>query len=298
VVRGAPAIGIAAAYGVVLAAREAYARAPGAWRAFVENDLARLAASRPTAVNLFWAIGRMRRPMGSLAGDPVPALLTEAHAVLAEDVAANRRMGDLGAALFERPGAVLTHCNTGSLATGGYGTALGVIRSAAAAGQVTRVYADETRPWLQGARLTAWELVRDGIPVDLLVEGAAASLLRLGEVRWVVVGADRVAANGDFANKIGTYGLAVLARHHGVPFMVVAPTSTVDLEVPDGSAIPIEARSPDEVLACGGRRVAAEGAGAWNPAFDVTPAGLVDALVTERGVVLRPDREKIAALMA
>ncbi len=298
VVRGAPAIGIAAAYGVVLAAREAYGRAPGAWRAFVEDDLARLAAARPTAVNLFWALARMRRAMAALAGDPVPALLAEAHAVLAEDVAANRRMGELGAALFDRPGAVLTHCNTGSLATGGYGTALGVIRSAAAAGKVTRVYADETRPWLQGARLTAWELVRDGIPVDLLVEGAAASLLRLGEVRWVVVGADRVAANGDIANKIGTYGLAVLARHHGVPFMVAAPTSTVDLDVPDGSAIPIEARSPDEVLGCGGRRVAAEGAGAWNPAFDVTPAGLVDALVTERGVVLRPDREKIAALMA
>jgi methylthioribose-1-phosphate isomerase len=297
VVRGAPAIGVAAAYGVVLAAREAYARAPGAWQVFVEEDLARLAAARPTAVNLFWALARMRRAMAALAGDPVPALLAEAHAVLAEDVAANRRVGELGAALFDRAGAVLTHCNTGSLATGGYGTALGVIRSAAALGKVTRVYADETRPWLQGARLTAWELVRDGIPVDLVVEGAAASLLRLGEVRWVVVGADRVAANGDFANKIGTYGLAVLARHHGVPFMVAAPTSTVDLDVPDGSAIPIEARSPDEVLGCGGRRVAAEGAGAWNPAFDVTPAGLVDALVTERGVVPRPDRGKIAALM-
>ena len=298
VVRGAPAIGIAAAYGVVLAARDAWARDPGAWRALAQEDLARLAAARPTAVNLFWALARMRLAMAGVAGDPVPPLLAEADAILAEDVAANRRMGGLGAALIDRAGAVLTHCNTGSLATGGYGTALGVVRSAAAAGRVTRVYADETRPWLQGARLTAWELVRDGIPVDLLVEGAAASLLRRGEVTWVLVGADRVAANGDFANKIGTYGLAVLARHHGVPFMVVAPSSTVDLETADGGAIPIEDRSPEEVLACGGRPVAAPGAGAWNPAFDVTPAGLVDALVTERGVVLCPDREKIAALMA
>lgn len=298
VVRGAPAIGIAAAYGVVLAARDAWARDPGAWRAVAQEDLARLAAARPTAVNLFWALARMRLAMAGVTGDPVPPLLAEADAILAEDVAANHRMGGLGAALIDRVGAVLTHCNTGSLATGGYGTALGVVRSAAAAGRLTRVYADETRPWLQGARLTAWELVRDGIPVDLLVEGAAASLLRRGEVTWVLVGADRVAANGDFANKIGTYGLAILARHHGVPFMVVAPSSTVDLETPDGGAIPIEDRSPEEVLACGGRPIAAPGAGAWNPSFDVTPAGLVDALVTERGVVLRPDREKISALMA
>jgi methylthioribose-1-phosphate isomerase len=298
VVRGAPAIGIAAAYGTVLAAREAHERAPTAWRALVEADLARLGGARPTAVNLAWAIARMRGVMESLAGDPVPALLAEADRILAEDLAANHRMGELGAGLIAGRGAVLTHCNTGSLATGGYGTALGVIRSAYAAGKVKRVYADETRPWLQGARLTAWELVRDGIPIDLLVEGAAASLLRTGEVGWVIVGADRIAANGDAANKIGTYGLAVLARHHGVRFMVVAPTSTVDLAVPDGSGIPIEARGVAEVLDCGGRRVAAEGAGAWNPAFDVTPAALVDALVTERGVVLGPDRDKLSALMA
>jgi methylthioribose-1-phosphate isomerase len=298
VVRGAPAIGVAAAYGAVLAARDAWARAPGAWHALVEDDLKRLAGSRPTAVNLFWALDRMRAVMATVRGDPVPALLAEAGQILAEDVAANHRMGALGAGLFQGPCAVLTHCNTGSLATGGYGTALGVIRSAWAAGQVTRVYADETRPWLQGARLTAWELVRDGIPVDLLVEGAAGSLLRTGQVGWVVVGADRIAANGDVANKIGTYGLAVLARHHGVRFMVVAPTSTVDLGVADGAEIPIEDRPAEEVLACGGRRVAAEGAGAWNPAFDVTPAALVDALVTERGTLMRPDRAGLAALMA
>ena len=297
VVRGAPAIGIAAAYGAVLAARDAYERAPGAWRALVEGDLARLAGARPTAVNLFWALDRMRAAMASLEGDPVPALLAEADRMLAEDLAANHRMGRLGAGLIEGPCAVLTHCNTGSLATGGYGTALGVIRSAYAAGKLARVYADETRPWLQGARLTAWELVRDGIPVDLVVEGAAASLMRRGEVRWVIVGADRIAANGDVANKIGTYGLAVLARHHGVRFMVVAPTSTVDLAVPDGDAIPIEARAPDEVLDCGGHRVAAQGAGAWNPAFDVTPAELIDALVTERGVVTQPDQPEMTALM-
>ena len=297
-VRGAPAIGVAAAYGAVLAAREAYARSPTAWRALVEDDLKRLAGSRPTAVNLFWALDRMRAVMAEVDGDPLPRLLAEADRILAEDLDANYRMGALGAALIEGPCALLTHCNTGSLATAGYGTALGVIRSACAAGKVTQVYADETRPWLQGARLTAWELVRDGIPIQLLVEGAAASLLRTGEVGWVIVGADRIAANGDVANKVGTYGLALLARYHGVPFMVVAPTSTVDLSVPDGSLIPIENRAVEEVLGCGGRRVAAEGAGAWNPAFDVTPAALVDALVTERGVVLQPDRPQLAALMA
>jgi methylthioribose-1-phosphate isomerase len=297
VVRGAPAIGIAAAYGVVLAARDAYGKAPASWRPVLEGDLERLAGARPTAVNLFWALDRMRAVMATLTGDPVPALLAEADRILADDLAANHRMARLGAELIEGPCAVLTHCNTGSLATGGYGTALGVIRTAYAAGKLTRVYADETRPWLQGARLTAWELVQDGIPVEVVVEGAAASLMRRGEVRWVIVGADRVAANGDVANKIGTYGLAVLARHHGVRFMVVAPTSTVDLAVPDGESIPIETRSPDEVLGCGGHRVAAEGAGAWNPAFDVTPAALIDALVTERGVVLHPDRHKMTTLV-
>ncbi len=298
VVRGAPAIGITAAFGVVLAARQAFAQAGADWRSAIEADLARLAASRPTAVNLFWALDRMRACFGRVEGDPVPALIIEAQAILDEDIAANRRMGELGAALLTDTRGVLTHCNTGSLATGGYGTALGVIRSAWAAGRIESVFADETRPWLQGARLTAWELVRDGIPVKLLADSAAAHLMRQGEVQWVIVGSDRIAANGDVANKIGTYSLAVNARHHGVRFMVAAPTSTIDMQIATGADIPIEARDPAEVLALAGRRVAAEGAEAWNPAFDVTPAELVDAIVTERGVIERPTLAKMRALMA
>ncbi|RUQ35303.1 MAG: S-methyl-5-thioribose-1-phosphate isomerase, partial [Candidatus Competibacteraceae bacterium] len=297
VVRGAPAIGVTAAYGVVLAARARHAAEPDGWQAMVGEDLRVLAASRPTAVNLFWALRRMERVMAECQGDPVARLLAEAHAIHAEDIAANQRMGQLGAALLGERGAVLTHCNTGSLATGGYGTALGVIRQGYAAGLIERVYADETRPWLQGARLTAWELVQDGIPVTLLADGAAAALLRQGDVRWVIVGADRIAANGDVANKIGTYHLAVAARYHGVRFMVVAPTSTVDLSIPNGAAIPIEQRAAEELLTLGGQPVAAAGAEVWNPSFDVTPAELVDALVTERGVVMVPDEGKITALM-
>lgn len=298
VVRGAPAIGVTAAYGVVLAARARHAAEPDGWQAMIGEDLRVLAASRPTAVNLFWALRRMERVMAECQGDPVARLLAEAHAIHAEDIAANQRMGQLGAALLGERGAVLTHCNTGSLATGGYGTALGVIRAGYGAGLVERVYADETRPWLQGARLTAWELVQDGIPVTLLADGAAAALLRQGDVRWVIVGADRIAANGDVANKIGTYHLAVAARYHGVRFMVVAPTSTVDLSIPNGAAIPIEQRAAEELLTLGGRPVAAIGAEVWNPSFDVTPAELVDALVTERGVVMGPDKEKMTRLMA
>jgi methylthioribose-1-phosphate isomerase len=297
VVRGAPAIGIAAAYAVVLAARQARATDPGRWRERLDTELARLAAARPTAVNLAWALARMRRAIPQGEADPLPALLAEARRIEGEDLAANRRMGELGAALITGPCAVLTHCNTGSLATGGYGTALGVIRSAYRAGRITRVYADETRPWLQGARLTAWELVRDGIPVSLLADAAAAHLMRQGQVAWVIVGADRIAANGDTANKIGTYGLAVAARRHGVRFMVVAPTSTVDPDLADGGLIPIEQRAADEVLTLAGRPVAAAGAQAWNPAFDVTPAALIDAIVTERGVVLAPDRQRMATLL-
>ena len=296
VVRGAPAIGITAAYGVVLAARRAYAAAPADWRERLRPDLERLAASRPTAVNLFWALERMERAFAAVEGDPEPALLAEAQAIHQEDIAANHRIGALGAELIDG-GGVLTHCNAGALATGGYGTALGVIRSAWAGGRVEKVYADETRPWLQGARLTAWELLRDGIPVTLLADGAAAHLMRQGRLRWVVVGSDRIAANGDVANKIGTYSLAVAARHHGVGFMVAAPTSTVDMRVADGGAIPLEERSGEEVFAFGGERVAAAGAEAWNPVFDVTPAELVDAIVTERGVVRHPTAEKMAALM-
>lgn len=298
VVRGAPAIGIAAAYGVVLAARQAYATAGPDWRTAIEADMALLAASRPTAVNLFWALARMRARFVAIEGDPLPALLAEAEAIHAEDIAANRRMGELGAALLTDTRGVLTHCNTGSLATGGYGTALGVIRNAWAAGRIEAVFADETRPWLQGARLTAWELVRDNIPVTLLADAAAAHLMRQGSVQWVIVGSDRIAANGDVANKIGTYGLAVNARHHGVRFMVVAPTSTIDMGIASGAQIPIEQRDPAEVLALGGQPVAASGAVAWNPAFDITPAELVDAIVTERGVVERPTAAKMAALMA
>ncbi len=299
VVRGAPAIGITAAYGVVLAARHCYADAPSAWRQEMERHLALLAASRPTAVNLFWALERMRRRVVALSeGDPVPALLAEAQAIHQEDVAANHRMGDLGSELITGPTGVITHCNAGALATGGYGTALGVIRSAWAAGKLTRVYADETRPWLQGARLTAWELQKDAIPVTLLADGAAASRMAQGDIGWVIVGSDRIAANGDVANKIGTYSLAVAARYHGVKVMVAAPTSTVDMSVCSGSEIPIESRDPAEILCCGGQQVGAPGVDAWNPVFDVTPAELVDAIVTEKGVVLSPDREKMERMMA
>ena len=299
VVRGAPAIGITAAFGVVLAARAAFRAAAGEWQAAIGQDLQRLAESRPTAVNLFWALQRMQGLFPEIGEqDPEPRLLREAQAIHREDVAANRTLGDLGAGLIEPGKSVITHCNAGALATGGYGTALGVIRSAHAAGRIERVFADETRPWLQGSRLTAWELARDDIPVTLLTDGAAASRMAGGDIGWVVVGSDRIAANGDVANKIGTYHLAVAAKYHGVRVMVAAPTSTIDLDVSSGAEIPIECRDPDEVLACAGTRVGAFGVEAWNPVFDVTPASLVDAIVTERGVVLSPDRKKIAELMS
>lgn len=279
VVRGAPAIGIAAAYGLVLEAR-----AGGDQQAALEL----LGASRPTAVNLHWALQRMRS-----AGSNPDALLAEAQAIHAEDLAQNRRMGDLGASLFSAPVGVLTHCNTGALATGGYGTALGVIRSAHRDGMLREVYAGETRPWMQGSRLTAWELLQEGIEARLIADSAAASLMRGGRIDWVVVGADRVAANGDVANKIGTYALAVLARQHGLKFMVVAPSGTLDMATASGADIPIEQRSQDELL-----DNAPPGAQAWNPVFDITPAELVDVLVTERGMVELPDREKLTRLMS
>ena len=298
VVRGAPAIGVAAAYGVALAGRDAYASAGADWKGAIEVDLERLAASRPTAVNLFWAISRMRGLISRLDDrDPFPALLDEALAIHAEDRAANRRLGDLGAELIESRTDIITHCNAGAIATGGYGTALGVIRSAFAAGKVGRVFADETRPWMQGARLTAWELMHDGIPVILQADGAAASLMAGGSVGWVIVGSDRIAANGDVANKIGTYPLAISAKYHGVKVMVAAPTSTIDMDTPRGADIPIEERDPEELLSCGDRRLAPAGCKARNPVVDVTPATLVDAIVTERGVVLGPTEEKIRALM-
>jgi len=299
VVRGAPAIGITAAYAVVVAAGLRYADNAQTWKQAIVADLDLLAEARPTAVNLVWAVNRMRQEIDAMgAGDPVPALEQLAFQIHEQDLAANRRMGELGCALLGEQVAVLTHCNTGSLATGGYGTALGVIRSGYTSGQIREVYADETRPWLQGARLTAWELLQDRIPVTLLSEGAAAHLMKTGKVQWVIVGSDRIAANGDVANKIGTYSLAVNARFHGVKFMVVAPTSTVDMSTVSGADIPIEQRPAEEVLGCGGHRVAAEGASAWNPAFDVTPAELVDAIVTERGVVKAPNAEKMAKMMS
>lgn len=298
VVRGAPAIGVTAAYGVVLAGQARYAASPRTWKQDIEADLQTLARSRPTAVNLFWALERMKNFIATLPeGDPGVALVEEATRIHDEDIAANRSMGALGAELIKPGSLVLTHCNTGSLATGGFGTALGVIRAAYSAGKIEHVYADETRPWLQGARLTAWELVEDDIPVTLIAEGAAASLLRQGRVKWVIVGSDRIAANGDVANKIGTYSLAVLARHHGVKFMVVAPTTTVDMNLSSGDQIPIEERAEEEVLSLAGHRIAPEGVRAWNPSFDVTPAELVDAIVTERGVVLAPNTAKMTQMM-
>lgn len=275
VVRGAPAIGITAAYGIVIAARKRFTENPADWKQGIKADLDCLSQSRPTAVNLFWAINRMQEIITDIEGDPVPILLQEAHAILKEDIAANKTMGEKGAALIEPGSGVLTHCNTGSLATGGFGTALGVIRTAWAQGKLSGVYATETRPWLQGARLTAWELQQDNIPVNLIVDSAAGWLMKQGKIQWVIVGADRIAANGDVANKIGTYSLAVLAKEHGVNFMVVAPTSTVDNSIQSGSDIPIEERSGDEIFYAGDKRIAAENINGWNPVFDVTPENII-----------------------
>jgi methylthioribose-1-phosphate isomerase len=295
-VRGAPAIGIAAAFGVALAARQRYRDNPDQWRASIETDMTTLARSRPTAVNLFWALDKMRGEFGKTSGDPFPALLEAALAIHDEDVAANRAMGEFGADLLGGATGVLTHCNTGSLATGGYGTALGVIRSACQRNP-RAVFATETRPWLQGARLTVWELDQDRIPATLIADPAAAYLMKSGQVQWVVVGADRIAANGDTANKIGTYALAVAARHHGVRFMIAAPTSTIDWRTETGEGIEIEEREQRELLYDHFQREDSV-IKAWNPVFDVTPAGLIDAIVTERGVVRYPNREAMRALLA
>ncbi len=286
VVRGAPAIGVAAAYGLAVDAR----RGADVARLRAAADL--LIRARPTAVNLAWAVRRMGRRIG-LGAD---VLLAEAQAIRDEDEAACRRIGALGAPLIPPRAHVLTHCNAGALATAGYGTALGVLRAAVEGGNPISVFADETRPFLQGARLTAWELHRDGIPVTVLTDGMAGWLMSRGEIACVVVGADRIAANGDVANKIGTYSLAVLAAHHGLPFYVAAPWSTVDLETADGGAIPIEERAADEVVTLAGQRIAPAGVPARYPAFDVTPEALVTAIVTERGVVRRPFEAGLAAL--
>ena len=300
VVRGAPAIGCAAAYGVALEAlrlrlanREEFASA-------MQSAFDVLAASRPTAVNLFWALKRMRAKWASVSTLPVgeiaDALLAEAHEVLAEDIRINRAMGAFGAELLPDGARVLTHCNAGALATAGHGTALGVIRSAVEAGKRISVIADETRPFLQGARLTAWEMVQENIPVTLITDNMAGFMMSRGEVDAVIVGTDRVAANGDVANKIGTYMVAVLARRHNIPFYVACPLSTIDLELPDGAAIPIEERAAEEVTGFRDCQWAAKGVKVRNPSFDVTPAELVTALVTEKGVVSAPDREQISRL--
>lgn len=299
VVRGAPAIGIAAAWGVVLAARALpadQATDAAAAAAALEPALQRLNAARPTAVNLMWALARMRGALAAAGADWRVALEHEAQAIAREDLAANRYMGALGAALIAPGSGVLTHCNTGSLATAGFGTALGVIRAGVAAGRVARVFATETRPWNQGARLTVWELAQDGIDATLIADSAAAHLMKTGQVQWVVVGADRICANGDTANKIGTYQLAIAARHHGVKVMVVAPSSTVDMATASGDCIEIEERDPAELLSARGKRVVAEGVRAWNPVFDVTPHALIDAIVTECGVVEQPDAARMRAL--
>jgi methylthioribose-1-phosphate isomerase len=294
-VRGAPAIGIAAAWGVVLAERAIQAGDVDEAAAKLEPALQRLNAARPTAVNLAWALARMRGALARADGDWRRVLEDEAHAIDREDLAANRRMGALGAALIAPGSGVLTHCNTGSLATAGFGTALGVIRAGVAQGRIANVFAGETRPWLQGARLTVWELQQDGIDATLIADSAASHLMKTGAVQWVIVGADRICANGDTANKIGTYQLAIAARHHGVKFMVVAPSSTVDMETVDGSQIEIEQRDPGELYGVGGTRTVAEGIAAWNPVFDVTPGELIDAIVTERGVILNPTVENMRA---
>jgi methylthioribose-1-phosphate isomerase len=296
VVRGAPAIGITAAYGIVMAAREHFSRSPEGWLSTIQSDLELLRKARPTAVNLAWAIDRMSGLFNRIDGDPVAILFAEAKVIHEEDIAANRRMGELGAELITSGNGVLTHCNAGSLATGGYGTALGVIRSAWQQKRINAVYADETRPWLQGARLTVWELMEDGIPAKLVVEGAASALMANDRIGWVIVGSDRIAANGDVCNKIGTCNLAIIARYYGVKFMVVAPVSSCDPKMPSGQDIPIESRDSNEILSLGEQRIAAVNAAAWNPVFDITPAALVDVLVTEKGVIRRPDAEKMRGL--
>ncbi|MBP7146326.1 MAG: S-methyl-5-thioribose-1-phosphate isomerase [Acidobacteria bacterium] len=298
-VRGAPAIGVAAAYGMALAAREAVEREPGEFLAHLGESGQVLEAARPTAVNLAWAVRRIRGVAERALQDGVPVaqvvqrLEAEADAIREEDLEANRTMGRHGSLLVPDGARVLTHCNAGALATSGYGTALGVVRAAVEEGKSVFVLADETRPFLQGARLTAWELQKDGIPVTLIADSMAGALMARGEVDLVVVGADRIARNGDVANKIGTYTVAVMARRHGIPFYVAAPLSTIDPDCPDGAAIPIEERDPGEVTHVRGVRLAPEGVAARHPAFDVTPAELVSAIITEKGIHRPPFRVSI-----
>ena len=299
VIRGAPAIGVAAAYGIALGMRKSTATGTKNFAAEFYKICEAMAATRPTAVNLFWAIERMKKSFaeGVSAGESVDQvkdrLDREAEAVHDEDVASCRAMGAFGASVVPDDAKILTHCNAGALATAGYGTALGVVRGAVEAGKHVAVFADETRPFLQGARLTAWELVRDGIDTTVITDNMAGALMRSGRVNFVVVGADRIAANGDTANKIGTYTVAVLAREHGIPFYVAAPLSTIDLKTPDGSQSPIEERQSREVSHIKGAQLTPDGAHIWNPAFDVTPHHLIAGIITERGICRAPYAESL-----
>ncbi|MHB1608715.1 MAG: S-methyl-5-thioribose-1-phosphate isomerase [Acidiferrobacter thiooxydans] len=302
VVRGAPAIGVAAAYGVALEALRLRGESKADFKAGLEAGFKVLAASRPTAVNLFWALERMRQVCSSMVGQNnfavAERLLAEAREVFEEDIRVNRAMGGYGAELLSDGARVLTHCNAGALATAGHGTALGVIRSAVEAGKKISVISDETRPFLQGARLTAWEMVQENIPVTLITDNMSGYMMSRGEVDAVVVGTDRVAGNGDVANKIGTYMVAVLARRHGIPFYVACPLSTIDMSIASGADIPIEERASDEVTGFRECQWAAKGVQVRNPAFDITPAELVTALITEKGIVHQPNRESIGSLFS
>ena len=299
VIRGAPAIGVAAAMGIALGMRKSKATGTQKFAAEFHKTCELMAGTRPTAVNLFWAIERMRRTFAAAAqaGESVDQIKdrldAEAQAIHDEDVASCRAMGAFGAEVVPADARILTHCNAGALATAGYGTALGVIRGAVEKGKRVVVFADETRPFLQGARLTAWELVRDGIETTVITDNMTGALMQHGKVDLVVVGADRIAANGDTANKIGTYGVAVLAREHQIPFYVAAPLSTIDLDTPDGQHIPIEERSAKEVTHVGGTQLTPDGALVWNPAFDVTPHHLIAGIITERGIFRAPYTESL-----
>jgi methylthioribose-1-phosphate isomerase len=294
-VRGAPAIGIAAAYGIALSVKQHYQQDSLTWRDKVQADIRLLTQSRPTAVNLFWALDLMQKTLRQQADNPILAIETLAKKIHADDIAANYTMGELGADILGDCQGLMTHCNAGALATGGYGTALGVIRSAYQR-QLRTIYAGETRPWLQGARLTVWELAQDGIPSTLIADSAAAWLMAQGKIDWIIVGADRIAANGDVANKIGTYSLAVLAKQHGVKMMVVAPVSTLDASIANGTQIEIEQRQQSELLPETYQHEQSL-VKAWNPVFDVTPAHLISAIVTERGVILNPAATGIRSLL-
>src|ERR1022692_955525 len=301
VVRGAPAIGVAAAMGIALGVNNSKAESTGELKRDLDQICDLIGKTRPTAVNLFWAIRRMQEKFERIRIRPIPQikqdLIEEAQRMHAEDIAANQAMGRHGAALMPSSGGVLTHCNAGALATAGYGTALGVIRAAVEAGKQIHVFADETRPFLQGSRLTAWELMKDNIPVTLISDNMAGAIMAQGKIQAVIVGADRIAANGDTANKIGTYTVAVLAREHGIPFYVAAPISTVDLNTADGSKIPIEQRASTEMTHLAGKQIAPDTVRVENPAFDVTPNKYVTAIITERGVARAPYLESLAQLV-